>query len=294
MRRTLFHMMRFDPSYIENSSIASPSSARSSRVGRSGPGSKAASTSARCGAAKAPPKRVHFSAAAAEANRSASRSSCFSVMASAKAPWNTSPAPSVSTVWTGKAGVSCSSPALVEPDRACGPRVPARNDGVSLAIFFSASASSAIPAVSCSGSLEKIRCEDAVSRPSRSDIARSTSTMTGMPRLRASAQRSVQNSRAAAFGQDGVAIVQQRLDVGQLNLPQFRIAERDDGALAARVDHDAGDRRHQARHVHDVLGLDAFMRQLVENDTGSRFRGRRPSARRSRRGRQAARCRSRR
>ena len=81
---------------------------------------KSSSTSARCGAAKAPPKRVHFSAAAAEANRSACRSSCPSVMASAKAPWNTSPAPSVSTVWTGKAGVSCSSPVLVEPDRALG------------------------------------------------------------------------------------------------------------------------------------------------------------------------------
>ena len=35
-----------------------------------------------------------------------------------------------------------------------GPRVPARNDWVSLAIFFSAWASSAISAVSCSGSLE--------------------------------------------------------------------------------------------------------------------------------------------
>ena len=46
--------------------------------------------------------------------------------------------------------------------------------------------------------------------PSRSDIARSTSTMTGMPRRRASAQRSVQNSRAAALGQDRGAIVQQR------------------------------------------------------------------------------------
>ena len=84
---------------------------------------------------------------------------------------------------------------LVEPDRAAAaPRVPARNDEVSLEIFFSASPSSETSAVSCKGSLENTRCVDAVSSPSRSDIARSTSTITGMPRRQASAQRSVQNS----------------------------------------------------------------------------------------------------
>ena len=155
----------------------------------------------------------------------------------------------------------------------CGPRVPARNDGVSLAIFLSASPSSAIPAVACSGSLENTRCDDAVSRPSRSDIARSTSTMTGMPRRRASAQRSVQNSAQRL----SVRIASQSLSSSsvsrQLHLPQFRIAERDDGALAAGVDHDVRDRRHQARHVHDVPGLDALMRELVENIAARGFAG---------------------
>ncbi len=71
--------------------------------------------------------------------------------------------------------------------------------------------------------------------------------------------------RTAALGQDGVTIFEQFVSVGQLDFPQFRIAERHDGALAGRVDHDVGDRRHQARHVHDVLGVDALMRHLVEN-----------------------------
>src|SRR6266851_1207500 len=66
---------------------------------------------------------------------------------------------------------------FVEPDRA-----------------LRASRSSATPAVSCRGSLENTRCDEAVSSPSRSDIARSTSTTTGMPRRRASTQRSVQNA----------------------------------------------------------------------------------------------------
>ena len=120
---------RFHPSYIENSSIASPLLAGASRAGAAWPWLKSSSTSIRCGAAKAPPKRVHFSAAAAEANRSACRSSCPSVMASAKAPWNTSPAPSVSTVWTGKAGVSWIAPFSSSQIVPLGPRVPARNDG---------------------------------------------------------------------------------------------------------------------------------------------------------------------
>ena len=154
-----------------------------------------------------------------------------------------------------------------------GPRVPARNDGVSLAIFFSAWASSVTSAVSCSGSLENTRCEEAFSRPSRSDIARSTSTMTGMPRRTASAQRSVQNSaqrlsvRMAAQSSSSVS------KSGRLHLPQFRIAEGHDGALAGRIDHDRRDRRHQARHVDEMLGLDALMRHLVEDEAARCFPG---------------------
>ena len=155
----------------------------------------------------------------------------------------------------------------------CAPRVPARNDGVSLAIFFSASPSSATSAVSCSGSLENTRCDDAVSSPSRSDIARSTSTITGMPRRRASAQRSVQNSAQRLSVRMAPQSSQQLVGIGQADFPQFRIAERDDGALAAGIDHDAGDRRHQPRHVHDVLGVDAFMRELVEDVAARGFAG---------------------
>ena len=155
----------------------------------------------------------------------------------------------------------------------CAPRVPARNDGVSFAIFFSASASSATPAVACSASLENTRCEDAVSSPSRSDMVRSTSTMTGMPRRARLGAEIGAEFRAAVLGQDGVAVLQQRVGVGQVDLPQFRIAEGHDGALAARIDHDVGDRRHQARHVHDVLGVDAFMRELLENVPARCFAG---------------------
>src|ERR1700733_13729385 len=152
---------------------------------------KSSSTSGRCGAAKAPPKRVHFSAAAAEANRSAVGMSRSSVMASANAPWKISPAPSVSTVWTGKAGVSCGSPFSSSQMVPLGPRVTARKDEVRVAIFFSAFTSSEIPAVDCKASSEKIRCDDAVSSPSRCETVLSTSTTTGMPRLRASWHRLV-------------------------------------------------------------------------------------------------------
>ena len=78
---------------------------------------------------------------------------------------------------------------------------------------------------------------------------------------------------AAALGQDRGAVLQQRVGVGQADLPQFRIAEGDDGALAARVDHDVRDRRHQARHVHDMPGVDAFMRELVEDVAARGFAG---------------------
>ena len=154
-----------------------------------------------------------------------------------------------------------------------GPRVPARNDLVSFAIFFSAWASSVTSAVSCSGSLENTRCVDALSSPSRSDIARSTSTITGMPRrTRLGAQIGAEFG-AAALGEDGGAIVQQRVEVGQLDIPQFRIAEGHDGALAGRIDHDRRDRRHQARHVDEMLGLDALMRHLLEDEAAGCFLG---------------------
>ena len=55
-----------------------------------------------------------------------------------------------------------------------------------------------------------------MSRPSRSDIARSTSTITGMPRRTRLGAEIRAEFRAAALGEDGGAIVQQRLDVGQL------------------------------------------------------------------------------
>ena len=103
----------------------------------------------------------------------------------------------------------------------CAPCVPARNDGVSFATFLSASASSATPAVDCSASLENTRCEDAVSRPSRSDMVRSTSTTTGMPRWRASAQRSVQNSAQRFSVRMASQSLEQFVGVGQADFPQF-------------------------------------------------------------------------
>jgi len=94
-----------------------------------------------------------------------------------------------------------------------------------------------------------------------------------MPRRRASAQRSVQNSAQAVLGQDGAAILQQLVGVGQLDLPQFRIAECHDGPFAARVDHDVRDRRHQVGHADDVLGVDALIRELVEDVPARGFAG---------------------
>src|SRR5262249_43193665 len=64
-----------------------------------------ASTSARRGAAMLPPRRVHLSPVAAAANRSAATTSRPSASASANAPWNTSPAPSVSIASTAKTGL---------------------------------------------------------------------------------------------------------------------------------------------------------------------------------------------
>ena len=155
----------------------------------------------------------------------------------------------------------------------CGPRVPARNDGVSLAIFFSASPSSAIPAVACSG----LAGEHQMRRRGQQALAQRHRAVdvddhgnAAPARLGAEIGAEL---RAAALGQDGVAILQQLVGVGQADLPQFRIAERDDGALAAGVDHDGRDRRHQAGHVHDVLGVDALMRELVEDVPARGFAG---------------------
>src|SRR6202521_3677271 len=173
--------------------------------------------------------------------------SCFSVIARANAPWKTSPAPSVSTVCTGKAGVCCKfccSSSQIVP---CAPRVPARPEGVSLAIFFSASPSSVTSAASCNGSLEEIRSHGAGDGGCRGNTAR-----------RRFGAKSSAEGGAPALGQDGIAVFQQQIVVGQVNITQFRVAEGDDGALAARVDHDVGYRRHQPRHVHEVFGLDAF------------------------------------
>ena len=81
-----------------------------------------------------------------------------------------------------------------EEDLPRGPRVAARKAGVSPARCLKASPSSAMPAVSCSCSLANSRCEAVVSRGSVNAIARSTPTMTAMPRRRASAQRSTQKA----------------------------------------------------------------------------------------------------
>src|SRR6516162_372425 len=79
--------------------------------------------------------------------------------------------------------------------------------------------------------------------------------------------------RAAAFGQDRVAVLQELLCRRQSYLPQFRIAEGDDGTFAARVDHDVRDRRHQAVHVNYVAGVDPLMCQLLENVAAGGFAG---------------------
>src|SRR4029077_13056965 len=49
------------------------------------------------------------------------------------------------------------------------------------------------------------------------------------------------------------------------HFPQFGIAKGDDGALAAWVDHDVGDRRHQSRHMNEMPGLDSLMCELLEH-----------------------------
>ena len=156
---------------------------------------KSASTSARCGAAKAPPKRVHFSAAAAEANRSAvAQVLAFGDRRAQRRHGTRRRRPAYPRCAPGRPGSAAGSAA--RRARSCPARraCPRGRTG-------SVSRSSSAPRrrrrrrrSPAAASLENTRCDDAVSRPSRSDIARSTSTITGMPRRRASAQRSVQKS----------------------------------------------------------------------------------------------------
>ena len=83
------------------------------------------STSARLGAAEAPPKRVHLSAAAAEAKRRRRAASRLSASASGEAPWKASPAPSVSIVFTVKRRHVLHAAALAARNTPCGPSVTA-------------------------------------------------------------------------------------------------------------------------------------------------------------------------
>ncbi len=159
---------------------------------------------------------------------------------------------------------------LVEPDRALRRRACPPGTSASASRSFSAPApSSATSAVSCSGSLENTRCDDAVSSPSRSDIARSTSTTTGMPRRRASAHRSVQNPaqrlsvRMASQSSSSVSVLG-RCTFHNSGSRKVTMVRSPLGSIMM-----VGDRRHQARHVHEVLGLDAFVRELFEDDSGS-------------------------
>src|ERR1700682_4922669 len=95
-----------------------------------------------------------------------------------------------------------------------GPRVPARKEGVSFAIFLSAWPSSLTSAVSCSGSLENTRWEEGVRHP----YPRPTSPV-----------------------QDPAAVIQELLGGRQMHLPQFGVAEGHDGAFAAGIHHHGRD-----------------------------------------------------
>jgi len=73
------------------------------------------------------------------------------------------------------------------------PRVPARNEG-QLCDLLERLTVVGDAAVDCTRFAGKHQVGRRGEQPFRSDIVRSTSTMDGMPRLRASTQRSVQNS----------------------------------------------------------------------------------------------------
>src|SRR5262249_61021767 len=100
-----------------------------------------------------PPRRVHLSPAAAAAKRIAAASARPCASASANAPWNTTPAPSVSTASPAKTGLL----RIVAPSRqstSCEPWVTARNDEVVAATAASPAARSSLPVVARRHSLE--------------------------------------------------------------------------------------------------------------------------------------------
>jgi len=146
-----------------------------------------ASTSARRGAAALPPRRAHLRPAAAAAKRSAETKLLPSASASVKAPWKTSPAPSVSTAATAKAGLRRS----VDPSRqstSAGPLVTARKACVVAAMHSSASPRSSRPVVARRHSLENTTWVAIRNRSSDTFVGRSASSTTVRPRARAAPQ----------------------------------------------------------------------------------------------------------
>ena len=213
--------MRFDTLIYRKIFYSKPCYGRAGARSAASPWLKSSSTSARCGAAKAPPNRVHFRAAAAEANRSACRSSCFSVMASAKAPWKTSPAPRVSTVCTGKAGVSWISPVLVEPDRA--PRAPGARQERRGQLGDLLQRLGVVGDVG--GLLQRLAGEHQVRRGVQQALAQRHRPVDvddhGNAAPDGLGAKLGAEFGAAALGEDGRAVVQQRVEIGQLDLPQL-------------------------------------------------------------------------
>ena len=104
------------------------------------------STSIRRGAPAAPPKRVHFSAAAALAKRNAPTRSRPSANANAKPAWKMSPAASVSTAVILNAGRWRSAP-FSSQKTPLGPSVTARKPEIAVAILARPAPRSASPVV---------------------------------------------------------------------------------------------------------------------------------------------------
>jgi hypothetical protein len=169
-----------------------------------------------------------------------------------------SPAPNVSTASTGNAAVSCRPPDPSSQIVSFGPRVPARKDEVKAEIVFSAARSSAMSAVSCSvrwrrsGARRWSRVRPAATSRGRRQRSRRCRACALRRRGRCRTLRSGSRSGWRRNPRAGV-------DAGQLDRPQLRIAEDDDGSFAARVDDDRRDQRDQPRHVHEVIRLDAFL-----------------------------------
>src|SRR5215472_5826433 len=131
-----------------------------------------------------PPRRVHLRPAAAAANRSAATTSRPSASASVNAPWNTSPAPSVSIASTAKTGLR-RSVAASRQSTSRGPWVTARKDDV---VAASAAPRSSRPVVARRHSAENTTW--VAIRNSSSDVCvgRSASSTTVRPRARAATQ----------------------------------------------------------------------------------------------------------